>query len=462
MTINNPILPAKQVFAKKSATPKSLHLEAICIFVATGFFMDDDTYWKDLVCLLPAHNHVLDEKGYLIESTPNFNWHYSPKPIDFDTALEEYVALLTKITKAQIGDSNVILPLSGGLDSRSLALILKNLKNPVEAFSYSFQNGFHEDKIAQKIAQNCSFKFNAFKIQPGYLWDVVEDLAEINNCFSEFTHPRQMAVLPALKKMEGVFSLGHWGDVFFDRGAPEKTTEADILPLLFKKMVKPKGLELAQKLWQYWELEGDFRSYLLGRIESTLSEIHIDNVSAKVRAYKTSQWAHRWTTTNLSVFEAAHPITLPYYDDRMCEFICTVPEAYLADRRLQIAHLKQDNALANITWQDQRPFHLNNYHYNKLPYNLPFRVLNKVKRLKQDLQGIPYVQRNWELQFVGEDNARKLESYIFDTNFNQWIPSSLVQDVYNDFKKNDAIHGAHAVSMLLTLALWYKQNSNRT
>lgn len=460
MTIRNPILPSKQIFVKKNDTTHSLNLEAICIFVATGFFMNEDTYWRDLICLSPAHNHELDAHGCLIKSTPNFKWHYSPRDISFETALEEYVLLLTKITKEQIGNSRVILPLSGGLDSRSQALVLKQLDNPVQAFSYAFQDGFREDHIAKKIAKASGFEFNTFSIKPGYLWPVVEDLAEINGCYSEFTHPRQMAVLPELKQMKGVFSLGHWGDVLFDRGVPEGTQESEISSYLLKKMVKPAGLELAEHLWRIWELEGDFKTYLVGRIESALSDIKIDNVSAKVRAFKTTQWAHRWTTTNLSVFEAAHPIAMPYYDDRMCEFICGIPEEFLADRRLQIAHLKQDSELANIAWQDHYPFNLNNYSYNRKPYNLPYRIWSKLKRVSKGLTGHPYIQRNWELQFRGLKNEEQLEKYLFNSDFNQWIPKEEVSDFYQKFQNTDGVHYSHAVSMLLTLSVWHHQNKD--
>ena len=458
MTITTPIIPSKLQFAKKPETEHSLNLEAICIFVATGFFMDDDTYWRDLVCLAPAHNHELDANGYLIKSTPTFQWHYTPRDISFEIALEEYIALLTKISKEQVGDSRVILPLSGGLDSRSQALIFKDLPNTVQGFSYSFQNGFAEHQIAEQIAAVCDFDFRAFIIPNGYLWNSIKDMSQLLDGYSEFTHPRQMAILPELKQMEGVFSLGHWGDVFFDRGVPEGMQEVEVIPFLLKKMVKPKGLKLAEKLWEHWELEGDVKTYLRARIGSGLDTIKIDNLSAKVRAFKTSQWAHRWTTTNLCVFEAAHPITMPYYDDRMCEFICTVPEAYLANRRIQIAHLKQNIALSDITWQEQKPFNLNNYHFNKPPYNLPYRIFNKLKRVKQDLLGNPYIQRNWELQFVGEDNAKQLERYLFDPHFNQWIPNDFIKGFYEDFKHGDAIASSHAVSMLLTLSLWHQQN----
>lgn len=460
MTITTPIIPSQQTFAKKSNATHELDFKAICIFVATGFFLDQDTYWKDEVCLLPGHKHKFDEEGFLIESTPWFQWHYSPRDISFEQALEEYIDLLTTITKEQVGDSPVILPLSGGLDSRSQALILKGLDNDVNAYSYSFEGGYPEHLISEKIAEACDFKFSPFKIQKGYLWNCIDELATINGCYSEFTHPRQMAILPEFKKMEGVFSLGHWGDVLFDRGASEGTQESDIIPLLFKKMVMPKGFKLAEQLWSFWGLNGDFRSYLISRIETSLSKIKIDNVSAKVRAFKTSQWAHRWTTTNLSVFEAAHPITLPYYDNRMCEFICTIPEAYLADRRLQIAHLKQDKVLANITWHEHKPFNIINYNYNKLPYNFPYRVVNKLKRELNALIGKPYIQRNWELQFLGVDNDAELVNRLFSGEFNTFIPKKIVQNTYNNFLNTDAIHYAHPLSMLLTLSLWHKQNSD--
>lgn len=458
MTITIPIIPNKLTFAKRPNEPHELDLKAICVFVATGFFMGDDTYWKDQVCLKPGHHHKLNEGGELVQSTPYFEWHYSPRTISFEQVLEEYIQLLKTITKEQVGDQPVILALSGGLDSRSQALILKDFDNLVHGFSYSFQDGYPEHKISEQIAKVCNFTFDGFKIPKNYLWDCIDELAELLGGYSEFTHPRQMAVLPQLKSMKGVFSLGHWGDVFFDRGAPEGTTEADIIPLLFKKMVKPRGLELAEQLWQTWGLEGKFKSYLISRIETDLTAIKIDNVSAKVRAYKTSQWAHRWTTTNLIVFEAAHPITLPFYDDRMCEFICTVPEEYLADRRLQIAHLQQNKPLAKITWHAEKPFNLTNYQYNKAPYNIPYRIANKIQRAGQSLLGKPYIQRNWELQFIGTDNAKHLEQYLFASSFNKWIPKSVVQGIYQKFQTKDPVHYAHAVSMLLTLSLWHKKH----
>ncbi|WP_347372874.1 asparagine synthase C-terminal domain-containing protein [Aequorivita sp. Q41] len=460
-TLRTPIIAIQQEFAKVHA-PHELDKKAICIFTATGFFLDTDTYWKDQKVLSSASENRIDDNGFLIESKPWFQWHYSPRNISFETALEEFTSLFEKIISEQLQNNNVILPLSGGLDSRTQAVALAKMKNQVTSYSYSFKGGFSESEIAKKIAKTCGFNFEEFTIEPGYLWPKLNALAGINNCYSEFTHPRQMAVLEEFNKMDGVFSLGHWGDVLFDRGAPEGTTEAELLETILKKIIKKGGLELAEALWQEWELEGDFNTYFRERIAELLNTLKIENPSAKLRAFKSLYWAPRWTSVNLCVFEAAHSITLPYYDTRMCEFICTIPEAYLADRKLQIEYIKQQNPqLATITWEEQRPFNLYSFQKNKAPNNIPYRIGNKLKRTLKEKMGKPYIQRNWELQFLGMENDEQLQKRIFSENLHPLISKPLLAKFYNNFKTVDAVTYSHPLSMLLTIAVWNTNFRNK-
>ncbi len=456
--ITTPIIPVQPDFVETKKN-NTINYKAISLFAATGFFWETDTYWENKKTLYPATSNEIDEDHRLVSSYPYFKWNYTPKKnYSFEEALEEFTELFETIIDEQIGDQQAILPISGGLDSRTQAVALKHLEKKVTAYSYSFSGGYAESAIAQQIAKACDFEFQEFFIPKGYLWDVIEDLAVINQCYSEFTHPRQMAVLPEFEKMEGVFSLGHWGDVLFDLGAPEHYTEKDLVQLVKKKVIKKGGLELGTTLWQDWKLEGDFETYLEERIQALLNKIDIDHVGAKMRAFKSLFWAPRWTSTNLSVFEKAHPITLPYYDNRMCEFICKVPEEYLANRKLQIAYIQKRNpAVANITWEDQRPFNLNNYHYNKMPYNLAFKLGRKFRAGIQKIQQKKFIQRNWELQFVGEENERHLEGYLFDQKFAEFLPSATTKKFYDKFKEEDDVFYSHPVSMLLTLSVWNKK-----
>jgi hypothetical protein len=454
-TIKTPIIPSQQTFVKIKGEPEALDHKAICLFAATGFFWDDSTYWKHKKVLRPGTINEIDNNGYLVSSKPWFKWYYKPRTQSFEVSLQNYQELFEQIIEEQIGDQQAILPLSGGLDSRSQAVALKKLGKKVSSYSYSFQGGYKEHKISQQIAKACDFEFQAFEIPPNYLWDKIDELAEINQCYSEFTHPRQMGVMDELKKMEGLFSLGHWGDVLFDKGGDEGIQDQDLVDYIHKKVIKKGGMELAQSLWKSWGLEGDFKTYLEETTQTLLNRIEIQNTSAKVRAFKSMYWAPRWTSINLSVFAAAHPITLPYYDDRMCELICQLPEAHLADRKLQIDYIKQNNPqVAKIMWQDQKPFNLTNFQKNKVPYNLPYRVVDKLKREVQAKLGKKFIQRNWELQFLGQENERQLESHLFDSNFKDFVDPSVVKDLYTRFKIQDQVFYSHPLSMLLTLSVW--------
>jgi hypothetical protein len=103
-SIKTPIIPARQHFAKVN-TLHELDKEAICIFAATGFFLDTDTYWKNKKVLPAASENILDDNGLLLESKPWFKWHYSPRDISFETALEEFTLLFEQITAEQLQDN---------------------------------------------------------------------------------------------------------------------------------------------------------------------------------------------------------------------------------------------------------------------------------------------------------------------------------------------------------------------
>jgi hypothetical protein len=456
--IKTPILPVQPTFAKIKA-PHELDYEAICVFVATGFFLDQDTYWKDEKVLRPGHLTSIDDDGYIIKSKPWFKWHYSPRNLTLNQAVTEFTTLFETIVEEQSCGKKVILPLSGGLDSRSQAVALHKITADVSAYSYSFENGYDEAGISKKIAKSLNIPFKKLTIPKGYLWNKIKELASVNKCYSEFTHPRQMAVADQLGQLGDVFSLGHWGDVLFDSDIINLQTENDIVSVLKKKIIKKGGVEFSEILWNHWGLKGDFQTYLNNRLLALWNGIEITHNSAKLRAFKSLYWAPRWTSVNLAVFQKVKPIELPYYDDRMCEFICGIPEELLANRQIQIEYIKQQSPkVAKIVWQDVRPFNLYNYHLHKFPYNFPYRVISKTMRTLKKYRKKPHVQRNWELQFLGDENEKHLESFLLDTEFNKFMPKLIVEEYYRKFKNKDQVYYSHPVSMLLTLSLWYKKN----
>ena len=69
--------------------------------------------------MAPASVHTIDNDGYLIDSKPWFKWYYKPKKQTLQEATDSFQHLFEKIVSEQAAHKNIILPLSGGLDSRS-------------------------------------------------------------------------------------------------------------------------------------------------------------------------------------------------------------------------------------------------------------------------------------------------------------------------------------------------------
>lgn len=455
--VTTPIIPTRSTYI---GTENNLDYKAICVFVAIGFFLDDDSYFTDYKVMKPAMHYTLSDDGKVIAKRSYFKWHYSPRERPLNVVVEEFAEIFEKLIKEQIGNKQVILPLSGGLDSRTQAAALKYLDARVSTYSYKFAGGHDECRYAKRIAEVCDFPFQSWTVPYGYLWKKVESLAKLNKCYAEFTHPRQMAFEGNYNTLGDIFSLGHWGDVLFDDlGVSNDITNEVQVSALYVKLVKKSGLELAKSLWQEWNLKGDFEDYLYARIHKLLTQIDIgNNANAQLRAFKSYFWATRWTATNLTIFENERPISLPYFSNEMCEFICGVPEKHLSARKIQIEYLKMRSPnLSKITWQRHRPFNLYNYKYNRAPYNYPYRLKNKTKYI---LKRHNLIQRNWELQFLGKQNTKHLEFWLLNnTKLSEQVSKSIVKKFYEKFK-TDQYEFSHSVSMLLTLSLFFKLKEN--
>jgi len=328
------------------------------------------------------------------------------------------------------------------------------------SYSYEFEKSFPEASYGKKIAEIYKWNFEKYLIPKSYLWNQIDSIAKANQCYAEFTNARQASVVEEISTKGKIWLLGHWGDVLFDdMGVPDNLSTAEEKKII-KKKIKREGADLlATAFWNHHNLYGTFDEYFNEKVDQMHSKIGLSNSNASIRAFKSLYWATRWTSTNLVYFSQFHPIQLPYYDDRMCRFIMKIPEEYLASRKIQIAYLKKyAPELARLTWQDKAPYNLYNYHRHRSIYHLPYRVLNKLNRELKSLAGRGIqTRRNWEIQFLGEQNRKSMMTF-FDSipANNELFNNELLEKIINGFYEEDHKRYSHSLSMLITLSSFLK------
>ena len=427
----------------------TFNYKAISDWFSTGFFFENNHFYFN-------NNENIQIKNLIKQ------WHYSPRNISFTKILNEFGNLIESLIEKEVEGKKIILPLSGGLDSRTLAAALKGKKNVI-AFSYEFENGIKETEYARAIAELNGWEFHSYSIQKGDLWDNIIELSKINQCMTEFTHPRQMAVINEISALGDIFLSGSMGDLLFDTfSIPTNSNVSIQVNKIMNLILKPGGIEISDALWKYWNLKGDHLGYLKEHIKEKLFNINISNPSSRIRAFKAIHYVNNWTNINMKIFSEHKPVYAPYHDKEMLEFICTIPENHLARRKIQIEYIKsRAPEIARVPWQK---YDLDLYTYKKFNTNyFPRRAYRFAKRVIDEklFKKSLLIQRNWELQFIGKNNEKKLEDWLFNTpQLYELVPNKIVREFYHKFKKVDSVKYSHPISMLLTMAVWCKHYKN--
>jgi hypothetical protein len=433
---------------------RRLDWEGLACFFASGFFAGDRTHYDDVRVLRPRSMYNFDAAGKLLSQVQYWNWWHQPdrRRTPEDT-VAEMADVLSGIVKEQTQGVRTALPLSAGLDSRTLAACAP-LDGSVLAYSYGYTSNSVETSISRSIAQARGLRFTAFTVEP-YLLDRVEDVIRAVEGFQDVTQARQAIVSDWLGENADVVLGGHWGDVLCDSmgiGA-RAMSDAEIRDHAVSKVQKRGRKWLLDNLCKSHFGNDDPQALASESVGAGLNEFDtIEDPDFRVKCFKTAQWAFRWTLASLRMYQAGAFPRLPFLDPYSIDFFCTVPTEMVIGRKLQIEFLKRfAPSLAAIRWQayDANLFELR--HFNT--WLAPRRLWNKARRA---IDSRPVIQRNWEAQFLPPEEFAKLEDRLTRPGapIGEFVSTAAIRKLIHGLRNEPNPSDGYAVSMLLTFAVW--------
>ena len=449
--------------AVAAAARPELDWPALTSFFAFGYFAGDRTFLTDARILRPAIHTRYDGRGRLLGEQRTWRWWHAPDLARSAAAtVDAFATGFQTVMDGLLADGRIAVPISGGLDSRStVAAIGRDVPTDrLWAYSYGYQPDSVETRLAAQVAAARGLPFHSFTIRP-YLFDSLPQIMASIEGFQDVTQARQMAVAGPLARHSDTVIAAHWGDVYLDdMGVAHGPAPDDALATALYKFRKP-GSE--------WLLENVSRLQLGRRApQAVLRDLlavelerlgPLDDPDFVIKALKTEQWSARWTTASLRMYQSATFPRLPFYDTRLTDFFCTVPTAYVAGRRLQIEYLKRHAPdLARVPWQETGRDLFSDGGFG--PLVLAGRAARKAERR---LTGRRVIERNWEVQFLGDDGRAALRDRLLrpGRRLHDVVPVAAVRDLLDTFERDPwgAQRGArpkpaYAVSLLLTLSAW--------
>jgi len=449
------------------ASNRDLDWEAVAGFFSAGYFPHNRTYYKDTKVLEPATEYIFSELGELVNTHRYWDW---PQQINhqrsFDQTVLAFADIFHEITDEQTRSSRIAIPISGGLDSRTIASCTPKLtsndhpNHSLWAYSYGYSSNSIETKIARKIAETRGFTFDQFTIEP-YLFRRLDQIMASMEGFNDVTICRQAAITNEIAEHADYVIGGHLGDLLLDdAGMSEKEPgswlQNEITSYLSHKLQKTGGAWLLCNIVQPQLRHLKIEEYLENTIfEEYKNLAYIEDYDYLIKAFKVEHYCFRFTATGFRMFQAAAFPRLPFYDTRLVDFICTIPAKFLKHRRLQIEYLKRYAPdLARIPWQ---VYDANLYWYKY--FNSLLIPKRAAKKIYRRLSGKPVLQRNWEVQFLSPDGKENLQQHLLSHGLRilDYVEAKEIQTLLEVFYINPQPAEAYTICMLLTFAAWLER-----
>lgn len=335
-------------------------------FLLTGYVTGQDTLFQNVKQLQAGEALFVqnNEKKLNIRTERYYKFmHKYEDNKNFDELMTEHDKVLVNVFNRLINFANgrtLVIPLSGGYDSRLIVLMLKRLGyDNIITFSYG-RPGNAESEVSRKVAESLGLRweFIPYSNEDWYKWfnsDERKAYWDFGSGLSSLPHIQDWPAVWQLKEKDlipkdSIFVPGHTGD-FISGGH---------IPIDFAKQKNIKDQDLLESIIKKHYCLFDFQktSKTIGnRLESKISNLSkaTKNQSALEAACKYEKWEWQERQAKFIVNSARvydywnYDWWLPLWDYEYMQFWCNVPLLYRVN---QIMYMEYVNKLSSeITGQ---------------------------------------------------------------------------------------------------------------
>ncbi len=453
-----------------SKTVDEIGISNLLVF---GHLFDDRTLFKDVKLLPQASVLTYSDSRLVIEKYWDYSFYNDDEPVWLE---EHYVDGLAEVIERAVrkrvkGINKIALPLSGGLDSRVIAGMLKKIGFPGEIITYSYgHKNSYDVRYGRQIAQKLHYPHYFVPINEDYIKNYAEEFIGLNDGMIDCLNAHMGVSKNFIKKM-GNFNVatGFLGDIqtgifiFSKKIVGLKETE-DIINTLFKV---------------YGEIltEDELKTYLREDVYRLIAGLNYDAFrtthfkAPTQNKFYTSRYGslvqrqRRYTSFNIYCNEDNAEVLAPFVDNEVSDFGLHMPPALAIEqniyKKMIIKYLPEVAGVpCNVTTRPLKESWLKaGFRWRKerfLRNQLPKLTFGKVGYKLND----SYMRPN-------EAILKGSRSFVKDKiGSSEFLKEYFIHDRIKHLLNNHIegkVNGSLKICVFLTLALWAEQYlSNET
>ncbi len=335
-------------------------------FLLTGYVTGRDTLYPHVKQLQAGEALIVSvSSGKLLVRTERYYryMHTDEFAADEDALLRMLDQVMVNCIERLMAWANgrtIVIPLSGGYDSRLIALMLKRLGyERLVAFSYG-RSGNREARISQQVARELGIPWEFVPYSNKEWWDWFHSVEQEE--YHRFAHG--LVSLPHLQDWPAVWNLKERGklpeDAVFVPGHAANVPTGDHIPPSFlrKSQVGTRQFveEVLSKHYSFWDWKRYGRSFVpvLQERIVTLSEAgSFGHPELAIDAFEKWEWQERqakYITNSVRVYEFwGYEWWLPFWDAEFMGFWNRIPLRFRRGARLYHRYVDKEYAAVSQT-----------------------------------------------------------------------------------------------------------------
>lgn len=323
-------------------------------FLVSGYVTGSDTLFDGISQLQAGEYLVYDKKvGSLTTDFYYRFWHgnfFSASEEELLDQLDETFVRVFQRLIASTKGLQIVVPLSGGLDSRITIAMLKQLcVEDVICFSYG-KKGNREAEISRQVAKALGYKWYFVE----YTREKLYDCYHSDEMQSYMKYSGNLVSLPIIQDFLAVRELkekgkipenavlvpGHTGDMISGGQIPHDYTRSQIYTL--EKFFED-SLKMHYSLWRWSEAE--FGSLFKGKIQKSVGKLSVfDNESCAnaIELFDFDERHGKYIINSVRVYEFfGYQWRMPLWDTELIDFFLQVPISYRINQLLYKYYAKK-------------------------------------------------------------------------------------------------------------------------
>jgi asparagine synthetase B (glutamine-hydrolysing) len=446
---------------------KTVDIKGISNLLVFGHIMDDRTLFKDINLLPYASILIYDGNEIKIKKYWDYTFYDDNEPIWLE---DHYVDGLAEVIEKSIrkmvkGINKLAIPLSGGLDSRVIAGMLKKIGFNGEIITFSYGNKEAFDVIyGKKIAKQLGYPNYFLPIKKSYLKDYASEFVRITEGMISCKDSHICVGRNFINGKDGYpVVTGYLGDIQTGSIIMSKSIIGvkdleDIIHDLYKifgEIMTEDDLKIYLKEDIYKNISGF--NYVIFR--ETFKKTPSKNKFYMTRYVNLIQRQRRYTSFNINCYNDITDTIAPFIDREVIDFNLHIPPSLAIDqnvyKKMIIKHLSE---VAGVSYNyTRRPLY-----ESRIKAGLRWRW---ERFLKYKLPPITFGRYNYKYhdnyikagEAISTDSKDFIKEKLGQSSFlKEYFIHEKVMQIYENHVSGN-VDAYSKICVFLTLAIWAEQ-----